>query len=204
MTSSTNDLHPLVIKEFTEHFGCAPSYVSRAPGRVNIIGEHTDYNDGFVFPAAINRATYIAGKLRDDDLISVKSLDYHDAVTFSLDRLREESLPKYTRYVRGVPWILREEGYQLRGMNLAIVSDVPGGGGFSSSAAVEVAMFELASALLDIKLDQRQKAVSVLKELARILNENGDRNARDEVYRRILTMQPGDPDAEAALGATGN
>ncbi len=159
MSSSTNDLQKLVIKEFTERFGSAPSYVSRAPGRVNIIGEHTDYNDGFVFPAAINRATYIAGKLRDDDLISVKSLDYHDEVTFSLDRLREESLPKYTRYVRGVPWILREEGYKLRGMNLAIVSDVPGGGGFSSSAAVEVAMFEIASALLDINLDQRQKAL---------------------------------------------
>jgi len=157
--ASSPDLHATVQQTFTEHFGTKPTHVSRAPGRINIIGEHTDYNDGFVLPAAIDRAIYIAGKVRGDNKVGVQSLDYHGATTFSLNQLRDDSLPEWTRYLRGALWVLQEEGHKLRGMDLTIAGNVPGGAGFSSSAAVEVAMFEIASALLGIQLTQKQKAL---------------------------------------------
>jgi galactokinase len=157
--ASSPDLHATVQQAFTEHFGTKPTHVSRAPGRINVIGEHTDYNDGFVLPAAIDRAIYIAGKVRSDNKVGVQSLDYHGATTFPLSQLRDESLPEWTRYLRGALWVLQEEGHKLRGMDLTIAGNVPGGAGFSSSAAVEVAMFEVASALLGIHLTQKQKAL---------------------------------------------
>src|SRR5439155_14125191 len=132
---------------------------SRAPGRVNIIGEHTDYNDGFVLPAAIERAIYFAGKVRNDDQIALHSVDFHTTSSFSLDQLRDDSLPSWTNYIRGVLWIIAQEGHQLRGMDLSITGNVPGGAGFSSSAAVEVSMVEMVCALLGILLEQRQKAL---------------------------------------------
>jgi galactokinase len=153
------DLRDTVRTAFTTHFGSAPAYISRAPGRLNIIGEHTDYNDGFVLPAAIDRAIYVAGKTRDDNVVTIQSLDYHELSTFALDQLQDKALPPSTRYIRGVLWILGDKGYPLRGMDLTVAGNVPGGGGFSSSAAVELAMFEIACALLNIKLDQRQKAL---------------------------------------------
>jgi galactokinase len=148
-----------VIEAFTTHYQAAPSHVARAPGRVNIIGEHTDYNDGFVLPAAIDRAIYIAGRLRSDQNVAIHSLDFQGAVEFSLDRLRDDTLPHWTRYPRGVLWVLESEGHTLRGMDLTIMSDLPHTGGFSSSAAIEVAMFEATSALYGIPLTQKQKAL---------------------------------------------
>ncbi len=155
----TASLNTTVKKAFAEHFGVTPSHVSRAPGRVNIIGEHTDYNDGFVLPAAIERAICFAGRVRDDNTVTIQSLDYHGVSTFTLDQLKDDALPEWTRFPRGSLWVLREEGYPLKGMDLTIAGDVPGGAGFSSSAAVEVAMFEIASALLGLDLDQRRKAL---------------------------------------------
>jgi galactokinase len=158
-TTQTTDLFTVVKTAFAEKYGSAPTYISRAPGRINIIGEHTDYNDGFVLPAAIDKAIYIAGRLRDDNTVTVQSLDFNDVCTFTLDQLSDPSLPAWTRYPRGVLWILHEEGHTLRGMNLTIAGNVPRGGGFSSSAAVEVSMFEIVSALLNIPLTQPQKAL---------------------------------------------
>ncbi len=157
--ASSPDLHATVQHAFTDHFGTKPTHVSRAPGRVNLIGEHTDYNDGFVLPAAIDRAIYLSGKVRTDNKIGVQSLDYHGEATFTLNQLRDDKLPEWTRYLRGALWVLQEEGHKLRGMDLTIAGNVPGGAGFSSSAAVEVAMFELVSALLNISLTQKQKAL---------------------------------------------
>ena len=133
-----------LLTAFAAEFGARPSHISRAPGRVNVIGEHTDYNDGFVLPAAIDRAIYFAGRLRADRQVNVLSLDYNGTASFALEQLRDKTLPAWTRYPRGVLWILGEERHALQGMDLAIVGDVPGGGGFSSSAAVEVSMLELA------------------------------------------------------------
>jgi galactokinase len=157
MTSA--DLRAAAIGAFSQQFGSKPSHLSRAPGRVNIIGEHTDYNDGFVLPAAIEQAIYVAGKLRSDNTITIQSPDFNSVVTFTLDQLRDESLPESSRYPRGVLWVLGEEGHKLRGMDLTITGNVPLGAGFSSSAAVEVALFEMASALLGISLSQREKAL---------------------------------------------
>src|SRR5579859_6112406 len=127
---------------FSEQYSTAPSHVARAPGRINIIGEHTDYNDGFVLPAAIQQAIYVAGKLRSDNTVKVQSLDFRNNASFTLDQLKDDSLPHWTQHVRGVLWVLREKGHKFKGMDLTITSDVPRGGGFSSSAAIEVAMFE--------------------------------------------------------------
>jgi galactokinase len=153
------DLRSVVHSAFVHRFGAAPTVISRAPGRVNIIGEHTDYNDGFVLPAAIQQAITIAGRLRDDRQVTIESLDYHEVASFTLDQLRDETLPSWTRYLRGVLVMLAERGAPLRGMQLTIVGNVPREGGFSSSAAVEVAMIEIASALLGVMLSQPDKAL---------------------------------------------
>jgi galactokinase len=161
MTDSNNtaDLKSAVQKAFTDHYGTSPAYISRAPGRVNIIGEHTDYNDGFVLPAAMNRANYFAARRRDDDTINIYSLDYQAETSFTLDQLKDDSLPEWTRYPRGAFWILQEKGHKLGGMDLAITGNVPGGAGFSSSAAIELAVFEIATALFGLNLTQKQKAL---------------------------------------------
>ncbi len=155
-----------VLEAYVARHGAPPLCIARAPGRVNLIGEHTDYNDGFVLPAAIDKAIYIAAAARDDDLIVLDSLDFNSTVTFPLARLHDDSLPAWTRYIRGclalggtLALLHGQNPNRLRGMNLTIGGDVPLGAGFSSSAAIEVAMFETLSALLGIPLTQTQKAL---------------------------------------------
>jgi galactokinase len=126
--------------QFEHYFQIHPRLIVRAPGRVNLIGEHTDYNDGFVFPVAIDRATYVAARPRDDRMVRVIALDLQDEDTFSLDRLDRSATRHWSNYVRGVIKGLLAAGHQLGGANLAITSDVPRGAGLSSSAALEVAI----------------------------------------------------------------
>ncbi|MFN8420222.1 MAG: galactokinase family protein [Anaerolineae bacterium] len=83
------DLQTAVIEAFKQQYRAAPSHIARAPGRVNVIGEHTDYNEGFVLPAAIEQAIYIAGRVRDDERVTIQSLDYHDSTIFTLDQLKD-------------------------------------------------------------------------------------------------------------------
>src|SRR6185295_18807222 len=113
--------------------------IYRAPGRVNLIGEHTDYNDGFVMPAAIDLYTHVAIEPRDDRTLSIHSEDFSESVEFDLDEPAPRASGHWSDYVRGVAVILEHAGYKLRGANLAIKSDVPIGAGLSSSAAIEVA-----------------------------------------------------------------
>lgn len=155
-----------VLAAYTARHKAPPLCVAYAPGRVNLIGEHTDYNDGFVLPAAIDRGIYIAADLRQDDLIVLDSLDFESTVTFPLSRLGDRSLPTWTRYIRGaialsgtLAALNGQNPGRLRGINLTIGGNVPLGAGFSSSAAIEVAMFEALSALLGIQLTQVQKAL---------------------------------------------
>jgi galactokinase len=154
-----HDLSNAVLSAFKQQYSVAASHLSRAPGRVNIIGEHTDYNDGFVLPAAIQQAIFIAGRLRDDERVTIHSLDYHGVSSFTLDQLKDASLPSWTSYPRGVLWLLSQECEELRGVDLTIAGNVPLGAGFSSSAAVEVALLEMCTALFGIKLTQKEKAV---------------------------------------------
>lgn len=131
--------------EFIGKYGANPR-IFRAPGRVNLIGEHTDYNEGFVLPAALDFATYVAAASRSDRLIRVASLKFEDIVEIDLDQLVEQSEKTWAKYVLGVGVILERAGYRLGGADLLIDSDVPVGSGLSSSAALEIsAAFALAS-----------------------------------------------------------
>jgi galactokinase len=125
--------------QFERHYGIHPRLIVRAPGRVNLIGEHTDYNDGFVFPAAIDRATYVAARPRDDNRIHVVAADLSDEDEFALDQIERSADHPWSNYVRGVAKALVVAGHSLEGANLLIASDVPRGAGLSSSAALEVA-----------------------------------------------------------------
>ena len=131
------DLRQAVSSEFRRRFGSLPDLVLRAPGRVNLIGEHTDYNDGFVLPMAIDRALWIALRRRDDEQIHAYSLDLDSEVTFSLRALQRESTG-WAEYLKGVAWALQGAGYRLRGWEGVVAGDVPVGAGLSSSAALEL------------------------------------------------------------------
>jgi galactokinase len=115
-----------------------------APGRVNLIGEHTDYNDGLVAPLAIDLRTVVAGRRRDDDELRLMSLSVGSGpVTTALPGSRTAAAaaePAWARYVLGVLWVLREAGYPVVGMDLLIASEIPMGAGLSSSAALECAV----------------------------------------------------------------
>jgi galactokinase len=126
-------------ERFQQHYGIHPHVIVRAPGRVNLIGEHTDYNDGFVFPVAIDRATCVAARPRTDRMVRVMAADLHDEDLFSIDQI-ERSNRAWRNYIRGVVLALRTAGHTLSGADLLIASDVPRGAGLSSSAALEVAV----------------------------------------------------------------
>ncbi|MCB9432613.1 MAG: galactokinase, partial [Ardenticatenaceae bacterium] len=127
------------VKEvFQQRFGEAAQFVVQAPGRVNLIGEHTDYNDGFVLPMAIDHAMWMALRPRDDRQVSVYSLDMEETAVFSLDNLTHSN-SGWGEYLKGVAWALQEAGYPLRGWEGVMAGDVPIGSGLSSSAALEMA-----------------------------------------------------------------
>ena len=128
---------------FAEWYGHAPIGSWSAPGRVNLIGEHTDYNDGFVFPFAIDQRTAVALGDRDDRVVRVASSFATDAVEIHLDELTPDALDGWAAYPLGVAWALGEHGADLehvRGVDLYLTSSVPIGAGLSSSAAIESAV----------------------------------------------------------------
>ncbi|MBI2952996.1 MAG: galactokinase [Chloroflexi bacterium] len=123
---------------FTRLFGGMPDLIARAPGRVNLLGEHTDYNDGFVLPMAINMDIRIATRMRSDRRVYIYSTEFDQRDVFGLAKV-ERANHTWANYVRGVAEVLQCEGYALRGMDAAISSNVPRGTGLSSSAALELA-----------------------------------------------------------------
>jgi galactokinase len=136
--SHLSSLANAVTERFREVYGTSPSGTFRAPGRVNLIGEHTDYNDGFVMPAAIDFYSYAAIGERADHTLSVYSEQFHQSVEFRIAHLAGPPRKHWSDYVRGVAALLRDQGYPLRGANLVIDGQVPIGSGLSSSAAIEV------------------------------------------------------------------
>jgi galactokinase len=110
----------------------------RAPGRVNLIGEHTDYNDGFVLPMAIDRAAWIALRPREDGKVRVYSLDFNEETEFALDNIMVED-KGWAEYIKGVAWALIDSGFSLKGWEGVLIGDVPIASGLSSSAALELA-----------------------------------------------------------------
>ncbi len=111
----------------------------RAPGRVNLIGEHTDYNDGFVLPAAIDREVLLAARPNGTREVTLHSLDFDGTSTFSLDEIGYDDAQPWSNYLRGVCYVLEEADFHLRGAEIVFAGDVPIGSGLSSSAALEVA-----------------------------------------------------------------
>lgn len=142
-------MHPkdLVTSTFRQRFGKEPAYVALAPGRVNILGEHVDFNDGFVLPAAIDRATYIAFAPADDPAgrSTLVAADFGEEASFTLTSIAAKTSPdgspltEWATYPTGVAWALTEAGLTVRAMQAVFASDVPRGAGLSSSASVEMA-----------------------------------------------------------------
>lgn len=142
MTLALNQVATLA---FQAAFGYPPTHLVQAPGRVNLMGEHTDYNEGFVLPCAINFGTVIAARLRSDPVVRVVAADYGgECDEFPLD---QPILPladgQWPNYVRGVVKYLQAHGLPLQGMDLALAGDVPQGAGLSSSASLEVAVTQV-------------------------------------------------------------
>jgi galactokinase len=129
-----------VRKAFSEQFWKPVEHVVRAPGRVNLIGEHTDYNDGFVLPVAIERDVLVALATRPEREVCLRSLDFDQATTFSLDDIQKDEEHTWSNYARGVAVELEAAGVRLRGADMVMQGNVPIGAGLSSSAAYEVAM----------------------------------------------------------------
>jgi galactokinase len=126
----------------------------RAPGRVNLIGEHTDYNDGFVLPMAIDRETCVAAAARPDRLVRVFSLNLNEHAQFDLDRPGERERGIWLDYVEGIARALEGRGVRLGGADLVISSDVPVGSGLSSSAALEVSVGLALASISGMEVDR--------------------------------------------------
>lgn len=139
------------IAAFEACFGQSPAVVARAPGRVNLIGEHTDYTGGYVLPMAIDREIALAGRPRADRLVRACAMDFEDMVEFALDTARLDAVQRdpahpWSDYLRGVYAALQAAGWPVVGADVAIAGDVPRGAGLSSSAALEVATVMFAQA----------------------------------------------------------
>jgi galactokinase len=131
-----------VLSEFTARYGGDPHRIIRAPGRVNLIGEHTDYNDGYVLPLAIEPAIWIALRPRSDRTVRAWSLDFQEIVEFDVGELSRQvhQAHGWGEYVKGVAWALVEARHRLSGWDGVIYGEVPIGAGLSSSAAIQVAV----------------------------------------------------------------
>jgi galactokinase len=123
------------LRKYRQTFGGEPDLVASAPGRVNLIGEHTDYNDGFVLPAAINKRMYVAAARREDQLISIHAGDYDSTIHTSVEALNSRERERWANYPKGVLDVLARAGHKVGGLNLCLKGDVPQSAGLSSSAA---------------------------------------------------------------------
>ena len=155
------ELNNKAIKAFKDYFKTEPEFVSYAPGRVNIIGEHTDYNDGFVMPCAIKYGTAIAARKNGSNNMRVLAVDVngeYDEFPVTKDMQKHES-KTWSNYLRGVTMLIAKKGYDFSGLDVAICGDVPLGAGLSSSASLEVAFGNLIAKTFNIDLDLQEIAL---------------------------------------------
>jgi galactokinase len=139
--------HDELLAHFSNKFGRPATVIARAPGRVNLIGEHTDYNDGFVLPAAIERETHIAAAPRNDGRVRLVAFDLSRETTFDLADVQRSTSEGWSNYIRGVAAGLLAAGYPVQSFDGLIQGDVPIGSGLSSSAAMEMASVQAFSAI---------------------------------------------------------
>ena len=157
MTDSTG-IDPSLVERatarFTEQFGGDPApAVAVAPGRVNLIGEHTDYNDGFVLPMAIGRAAVVVFRPRDDRTLRGHSVAFGETRSLDLDELCAPGGDDWLSYVAGVAWAFESEDLPVRGLDVVVDGDVPIGAGLSSSAALELATARALAAAGELEWD---------------------------------------------------
>jgi galactokinase len=136
-----NATYQRAINAYQQHWHDEPSWVVSAPGRVNLIGEHTDYNDGFVLPCAIDFQTVVLAKARTDHLIRIVAADFQQVDQFFVDApYIAHPTQQWANYVRGMVQAMRMHGFAASGVDLSVAGDVPQGAGLSSSASLEVAI----------------------------------------------------------------
>ncbi len=157
----------LLDREFTKRIGTAPSVFVQAPGRVDLMGSHTDYNLGYVLTQAIDRNTVIAASPRDDGIVRIASLNVDGVSEFRLSSIAYDERTPWTNYVRGVADVFQREGYALTGFDGLVHSTIPFGSGLSSSAALEVAAAMLFVHISDLRIEP----VTVAKLCQRAENE---------------------------------
>lgn len=154
--TSVSSHSPLEIAEevFSREFGGVPAAMARAPGRVNVIGEHVDYNDGYVLPAALELEVCIACRPREDGRVRLHAVTFQETVEFELAALRDGGVGSWIDYVAGPASILLSQGHELRGFDGVLASSVPVASGLSSSAAVEVASLIAFRELAGLKMPE--------------------------------------------------
>ncbi len=153
----SSDAVDALVRAFTEETGRAPTGVWAAPGRVNLIGEHTDYNDGFVMPFALEQRVVVAAAPRDDGVWRVTSLNESSTETIAREDL-QPGMTGWQAYVAGVVWALDDDGHAIEGADLVLSSDVPIGAGLSSSAALECATLATLADLNDLSVEPLDRA----------------------------------------------
>ncbi len=149
----------LLTDAFHETYQGEPTLWTRAPGRVDLMGSHTDYNQGFVLTMTIDRDTWIAGRPRTDDLVSLQSLNVDGSESFHLAPINHSQSVPWTNYIRGVAWVLQQADYHLTGFDALIHSTIPFGSGLSSSAAIEMASAVMFQQAGDFRLDPVEMAL---------------------------------------------
>ncbi|MGI2258046.1 galactokinase [Shewanella sp. GXUN23E] len=149
-----------LFEQFETLFATSPQGYSSAPGRVNLIGEFTDYNEGLVLPCALQFRTWVAYRLRDDNLIKAYSINYPDECeVIDLNEPVRHGLLHWGNYIRAIAYVYQKQGYQLGGLDILISSDVPQGAGLSSSAALEVSLGGALNQAFGLALSEQQIAL---------------------------------------------
>jgi galactokinase len=156
---------PTVAQSFSDAFGSEPSGVWSAPGRVNLMGEHTDYNAGLCLPIALPHRTYAAVRLRPDRLLRLRSLQSSEVYDLDLDDVAPGNPSGWGGYAAGVVWSLEAAGHRVRGLDLMVDGQVPVGAGLSSSAALECAIAAAVSDLMELALLSDDHARSTLARI---------------------------------------
>ncbi len=144
MTETIENIEATILNQFKTRFKSSAEAIIHAPGRVNLIGEYTDLNHGFVLPMAIDRYLTIAVRKRSDSTICAYSVDFDESITLEIDNLEREK-HSFQEYLSGCIWALKENGYPVFGFDCVIKGNIPIGAGLSSSAALEMAILRAAS-----------------------------------------------------------
>src|SRR5690349_3359791 len=143
------------VKEFFQKsFGAPPARVVRAPGRLELLGNHTDYNGGLVMALAVDKYIYIAAAPRNDGIINLTSTSFPESEQFYIDKIQKNPAAAWANYVKGVLLKLRESGVNFTGFNASVHGTIPFGAGLSSSAALEMATTLIVRELFPFRLNE--------------------------------------------------